>query len=65
MCEFTVYVNGHEDCNIVATSVVKATVKPEYIALMDTAGKIVKVPNARITKVDTIMTELILESCGA
>ena len=31
---------------------------------MNTAGKSVKVPNARITKVDTIMTELILETCG-
>jgi len=65
MCEFTVYVDGHEDNNIVATSVVKTTVKPEYIVLMDTGGKIVKVPNARILKVDTIMTELILETCGA
>ncbi len=63
MCEFTVYLDGHEDSDIVATSVVKSIEKPEYIALMDTAGKVTKVPNARVVKVDTIMTELILKSC--
>ena len=62
MCEFTVYVDGHEDSDIVATSVIKTVVKPDCIVLMNTAGKVVKVPNARITKVDTIMTELILET---
>ena len=65
MCEFTVYVDGHEDSDIVATSVIKTVVKPDCIVLMNTAGKVVKVPNARITKVDTIMTELILETCEA
>ena len=64
MCEFTVYVDGHEDENIVAEAVIKAVVKPECVVLMNTSGKSVKVPNARITKVDTIMTELILETCG-
>ena len=62
MCEFTVYLDGHEDGNIVARSVIKAIMKPEYVSLMDTSGKVVKVPSARITKVDTIMTELILET---
>jgi predicted RNA-binding protein len=65
MCEFTVYFDGHEDSNIVATSVIKTAVKPGYIVLMDTAGRITKVPNAKITKVDTIMTELILDRCEA
>lgn len=64
MCEFTVYVDGHEDENIVAKNVIKAVVKPEYVSLMNTAGQIVKVPKARILKVDTIMTELILETVG-
>jgi predicted RNA-binding protein len=63
MCEFTVYVDGQEDENIVAESVIKAVVKQECVVLMNTAGKTVKVTNARITKVDTIMTELILETC--
>ena len=31
MCEFTVYLDGHEDGNIVAQSVIKAIVKPDYI----------------------------------
>ncbi len=62
MCQFTVYVDGHEDDNIVAESVIKAVVKPEYISLLDSSGNVTKVPNARITKVDTIMTELILET---
>ena len=44
---------------------IKTVVKPDCIVLMNTAGKVVKVPNARITKVDTIMTELILETCEA
>ncbi|MCQ2085326.1 MAG: CooT family nickel-binding protein [archaeon] len=64
MCEFTVYVDGHEDENIVAKNVIKAVVKPEYVSLMNTAGQIVKIPKARILKVDTIMTELILETVG-
>ncbi|MGI6009527.1 MAG: CooT family nickel-binding protein [Methanomethylophilus sp.] len=58
MCEFTVYLDGHEDEDIVAEKVIKATVKPDHVTLMDTAGKVTKVPNAEITKVDTIMTEL-------
>ena len=62
MCEFTVYLDGHEDRNIVAQAVIKAIVKPEYVSLMDTSGKVVKVPSVRITKVDTIMTELVLET---
>lgn len=62
MCEFTVYLDGHEDENIVAETVIKATVKPDFISLLDASGNVTKVPNARITKVDTIMTELILET---
>ena len=62
MCQFTVYVDGHDDENIVAESVIKAVVKPDYISLLDASGNVTKVPNARITKVDTIMTELILET---
>ncbi|MGN0098031.1 MAG: CooT family nickel-binding protein [Candidatus Methanomethylophilaceae archaeon] len=60
MCEFTVYLDGHDDDNIVAERIIKATVKEEYILLMGSDGKSCRVPNARITKVDTIMTELLL-----
>ncbi len=62
MCEFTVYLDGHEDGNIVADKVIKATVKPEYVALMNVEGNVIKVPKAAITKVDTIMAELWLAS---
>jgi predicted RNA-binding protein len=62
MCEFTVYLDGHEDGNIVADKVIKATVKPEYVALMNAEGNVIKVPKAAITKVDTIMAELWLAS---
>ncbi|MCQ2079914.1 MAG: CooT family nickel-binding protein [archaeon] len=62
MCEFTVYVDGHEDENIVAQRVIKTIVKPEYVNLMTAEGKSVKVPNAYIAKVDTIMTELHLKT---
>ncbi len=62
MCQFTVYVDGHDDENVVAESVIKAVVKPEYVSLLDSSGNVTKVPNARITKVDTIMTELWLET---
>ncbi len=62
MCQFTVYVDGHDDGNVVAESVIKAVVKPEYVSLLDSSGNVTKVPNARITKVDTIMTELWLET---
>jgi len=62
MCEFTVYLDGHEDENKVAESVIKATVKADFISLLNSKGAVTKVPNAVIMKVDTIMTELILET---
>ncbi|MBQ3685673.1 MAG: CooT family nickel-binding protein [Candidatus Methanomethylophilaceae archaeon] len=64
MCQFTVYLDGHDDSNIVAESVVKTTIKDGYIALMDANGRVTKVPNAVVKKVDTIMTELILETAA-
>lgn len=64
MCEFTVYLDGHDDENVVGDNVIKATVKPDCIVLVDTSGKITKIPDSRIVKVDTIMTELLLETNG-
>lgn len=64
MCEFTVYLDGHEDEDIVAEKVIKATVKDGRVVLLDNAGKTYRVENAAITKVDTIMTELILKTSG-
>ena len=62
MCEFTVYLDGHDDENIVAESVVKTTVKPDKIVMLDSSGQMTKVPNAYITKVDSIMAELWLKT---
>ena len=62
MCEFTVYLDGHEDENIVAESVVKATVKADVLALLNSKGEITKIPNAYITKVDSIMAEMLLKT---
>ncbi len=62
MCEFTVYLDGHEDGDIVAEKVIKATVKDGRTVLIDNAGKTYRVDNAVITKVDTIMAELILKT---
>ncbi|KUE73571.1 hypothetical protein AUQ37_01230 [Candidatus Methanomethylophilus sp. 1R26] len=62
MCEFTVYLDGHDDENVVAEKVIKVTSKPDHITLMDTSGKTYKFPSAEITKVDTIMTELWLQT---
>ncbi len=62
MCEFTVYLNGHEDDNIVATNVIKTRVGTDRISLMDSAGKTYRVERAFITKVDSIMAEMWLES---
>ena len=64
MCEFTVYLDGHDDENVVGNNVIKATVKQDCIVLVDTSGKITKIPDSRIVKVDTIMTELLLETNG-
>ena len=64
MCEFTVYLDGHDDENVVGNNVIKATVKPDCIVLVDTSGKTTKIPDSRIVKVDTIMTELLLETNG-
>ena len=62
MCEFTVYLNGHDDSDIVATNVIKSKVKPDHISLMDSSGKTYRVEKAYITKVDSIMAEMHLES---
>ena len=62
MCEFTVFLDGHEDENIVAESVVKATVKPDAIVMLDSSGKMTKVHNAYITKTDSIMAEMWLKT---
>ena len=62
MCEFTVYLDGHEDENIVAESVVKTTVKADVLALLNSKGEITKIPNAYITKVDSIMAEMLLKT---
>ena len=62
MCEFTVYLDGHEDENIVAESVVKVTPKADNLVLLGSSGKVTKIPNAQITKVDSIMAELWLKT---
>ena len=64
MCEFTVYLDGHEDENVVAQSVVKVILKNDSISMMSSNGEITKVPNAYITKVDSIMAELRLKTKG-
>ena len=61
MCEFTVLVDGEK----VAERVIKAMVKDDGTVVMsDIAGHMTRVEDARIRKVDTIMTELILERNG-
>ena len=62
MCEFTVYLDGHEDSDIIAESVIKTTSKDGVLTLMDSSGKVTKVPNAAVVKIDTIMTELLLKT---
>ena len=62
MCEFTVYLNGHDDSDIVATNVIKSKVKEDHISLMDSSGKTYRFEKVYITKVDSIMAEMQLES---
>ena len=62
MCEFTVYLDGHEDENIVAESVVKTTLKADNLVLLSSKGEMTKIPNAYITKVDSIMAEMWLKT---
>ena len=62
MSEFTVYLNGHEDSDVVAKNVIKSKVKADHISLMDSSGKTYRIEKAYITKVDSIMAEMQLES---
>ena len=62
MCEFTVYLDGHDDKNIVAESVVKAILKTDVIVLLDSKGETTRVLKAHITKVDSIMAEMLLKT---
>ena len=62
MCEFTVYLNGREDSDIVATNVIKSKIKDGHIALMDSAGKTYRIEGASIVTVDSVMAEMHLRS---
>jgi len=62
MCEFTVYLNGKDDSDIVATNVIKSKIRGDYISLMDSSGKAYRVENADIVTVDSIMAEMHLKS---
>ncbi len=62
MCEFTVYLDGHEDENIVATNVVKIKDRGDRLSLMDSAGKSYRIENAVVASVDSIMAELLLKT---
>jgi predicted RNA-binding protein len=62
MCEFTVYLDGRDDSNIVARNVIKSKIKGDHISLMDSSGKSYRVDNASILTVDSIMAEMFLET---
>ncbi|MBR4225261.1 MAG: CooT family nickel-binding protein [Candidatus Methanomethylophilaceae archaeon] len=62
MCEFTVYLNGREDSNVVATNVIKSKIKEGNVSLMDSSGKTYRIENADIMTVDSIMAEMHLRS---
>jgi predicted RNA-binding protein len=62
MCGFTVYLNGREDSDIVATNVIKTKIKEDHIAMMDSSGQTYRVDNATIMVVDSIMAEMHLKS---
>lgn len=62
MCEFTVYLNGREDSDVVATNVIKSKIKEGNVSLMDSSGKTYKIENADIMTVDSIMAEMHLRS---
>ena len=62
MCEFTVYLNGREDSDVVATNVIKSKIREGSVSLMDSSGKTYKIENADIMTVDSIMAEMHLRS---
>jgi hypothetical protein len=62
MCEFTVYLEKGGNREKITKNVVKAKLKDNIVTLMDSAGTLVKVENACILTVDTLMAELILKS---
>lgn len=62
MCEFTVYLNGHDDTDIVAENVIKTKIKGENVSLLDSSGKSYRVENVCIQTVDSIMGEMLLAS---
>ncbi len=62
MCEFTVYLNGREDSDVVATNVIKSKIREGNVSLMDSSGKTYKIENADIMTVDSIMAEMHLKS---
>ena len=62
MCEFTVYLNGKSDNDIIATNVIKSKIKEGHISMMDSSGKTYRVDNAEIVTVDSIMAEMHLKT---
>ena len=62
MCEFTVYLDGHEESNVVARKVIKSKIRGDHISMLDSSGKSYRVENADILTVDSIMAEMVLET---
>lgn len=62
MCEFTVFLNGRDDSDIVATNVIKSKIREGNVSLMDSSGKTYRVEGADIVTVDSIMAEMHLRS---
>ncbi|MBQ7621177.1 MAG: CooT family nickel-binding protein [Candidatus Methanomethylophilaceae archaeon] len=62
MCEFTVYLNGKSDSDIIAKNVIKSKIKDVHISMMDSSGKTYRVDNAEIVTVDSIMAEMHLKT---
>ena len=62
MCEFTVFLNGKAESDIVATNVIKSKIKEDHISLMDSTGKTYRINNAAIVTVDSIMAEMHLKT---
>lgn len=54
--------NGNGDENIVATNIIKSRIKDGNVSLMDSSGRTYRFERACITKVDSIMAEMYLES---
>jgi len=61
MCEFKVFLESDGKRDLIAKNVATAKLKNGAVTLMDAAGRLTRVENARMVTIDMLTQELVLQ----